>query len=140
MRELLSAWDIDDDTCDDAVAVVSELVTNAVTHTGSARITCRLRAVPGRVHLEVEDESHGAGHPVPRQPHPDDQGGRGLLLVAALSGDWGVRDTADRGGRIVWAELLTPDTDSRPAPPHGTTRPIPHSAEGPLPYESTAHP
>ena len=35
VREILDAWGAGRELCDDAVLVVSELVTNALTHTGS---------------------------------------------------------------------------------------------------------
>jgi anti-sigma regulatory factor (Ser/Thr protein kinase) len=145
-RELLSEWDTSHETCDNAVLVISELVTNALTHTASEWIVCRLRAAGVRLHIEVEDQNRGLTLPAPRRPEPDDQGGRGLLLVGVLSSDWGVRDTADGSGRIVWAVLPSePAPQSResaatgPAATHHlTARPIPRSAEGSLPHGTTA--
>ncbi|NGO10306.1 ATP-binding protein [Streptomyces sp. HC44] len=106
VRELLSEWGTSRETCDNAVLVTSELVTNALTHTASDLVVCRLRAAGERLHIEVEDQNRSRTLPARRQPKPDDQGGRGLLLVGVLSHDWGVRDTPQRSGRIVWAELL----------------------------------
>src|ERR1044072_4526385 len=42
VRQILDAWGAGRELCDDAVLVVSELVTNALTHTGSDRVVCRL--------------------------------------------------------------------------------------------------
>jgi anti-sigma regulatory factor (Ser/Thr protein kinase) len=86
---------------DDAVLVVSELVTNALVHARSGA-TVTLRARAGRVRVEVTD--HGAGSPEPRSPAPETVGGRGLLLVAAVAETWGI-DPAD-DGKVVWAELV----------------------------------
>ncbi|MET8413885.1 ATP-binding protein, partial [Streptomyces sp. NPDC005195] len=131
--DLLSEWDIDVETHDNAVLLASELVTNALTHTASEWIVCRLHIARGPLHIEVEDQHRGWTLPARLQPGPEDQRGRGLLLVGALSSDWGVRDTADGSGRIVWAVLPSrsgsPASVSRP-PTTNTARPIPHSAEG----------
>ncbi|WP_105968754.1 ATP-binding protein [Streptomyces geranii] len=105
VRELLDSWNVGDDTTDNALLVTSELVTNALTHTASERIVCRLRLSAGRLHVEVEDENRAGTLPAQRIPGPDEQCGRGLLLVGILSSDWGVRDAPHGSGRIVWAEL-----------------------------------
>lgn len=140
MRELLGAWSVGDDAVDNALLVTSELVTNALTHTASERIVCRLRLSAGRLHVEVEDENRGGTLPSQRMPGPDEQCGRGLLLVGILSSDWGVRDAPHGSGRIVWAEL--PDehaelTDST-APTSTPTSPVAASAsvEIPAPADS----
>ncbi|WP_328493294.1 ATP-binding protein [Streptomyces sp. NBC_00414] len=152
VTELLHAWGTDAEACDNAVLVTSELVTNALTHTASERIVCRLRTDGQWLHLEVEDQNRGLSIPAQRTARLDDQGGRGLMLVGMLSSDWGVRDTAHGSGRVVWAVL-----PARPAPsplpseprvrpssgfvptPH-LTRPAPHSAEGSLPHGTAARP
>jgi anti-sigma regulatory factor (Ser/Thr protein kinase) len=162
VRELLSEWGTDPETCDNALLVTSELVTNALTHTASEWIVCRLRTAGERLHIEVEDQNRGLTLPAQRRPGPDEQGGRGLMLVGMLSSDWGVRDTADGAGRIVWAVLPSQPVTSQPtaseplpsestssesassesrelastglAPTTHLTRPTPHSAEGPLPH------
>ncbi|MDQ1035532.1 anti-sigma regulatory factor (Ser/Thr protein kinase) [Streptomyces sp. V3I8] len=158
VRELLSAWGTDPEACDNAVLVTSELVTNALTHTASKWVVCRLRTDGHRLHLEVEDQNRGLAIPAQRTAGPDDQGGRGLLLVGTLSSDWGVRDTAHGSGRVVWAVLparpvLSPAPSAVPAPAEPRdlastgltpaarlTRPTPHSAEGSLPHGTAARP
>lgn len=116
VRLLLSEWGVGREICDNAVLVTSELVTNAVTHTESDLIVCRLRTAGDRLHMEVEDQNRSRALPARRQPKPDDQGGRGLLLVGMLSSDWGVRDAPQGTGRIVWAELPTDATDATMPP------------------------
>ncbi|MFE9997604.1 ATP-binding protein [Streptomyces avermitilis] len=142
VRELLAAWNTDAETCDNAVLVASELVTNAIMHTASGRIVCRLRTDGARVRIEVEDEHRGQTLPAQCRPEPDDQGGRGLLLVGALSSDWGVKNSAYGPGHIVWAELSPdggdPASTGLPATTN-TTRPVPHLAEGPSSHGPTAH-
>ncbi|MDW4906293.1 ATP-binding protein, partial [Streptomyces sp. ADMS] len=105
VRELLDAWGVGPDTSDNALLVTSELVTNALTHTASERIVCRMRFSARRLHIEVEDENCGGTLPAQRRPGPDEQCGRGLLLVGVVSRDWGVRDAPHGSGRVVWAEL-----------------------------------
>ncbi|MEW2400367.1 ATP-binding protein [Streptomyces sp. NPDC046862] len=105
VREVLDAWGADRELCGDAVLVVSELVTNALTHTGSDRVVCRLGLDGVRLRVEVEDQNRGRSFPERRQPDADDQNGRGLMLVCALSTDWGAGPSTHGSGSVVWAEL-----------------------------------
>src|SRR5580704_3613974 len=85
-----------------AVLLVSELVTNAVRHTqGSDAITLELQAAGTVLRIEVTDAD--PRWPQPRIPAEFDGSGFGLVLVDALAGKWGVRETAT--GKAVWAEL-----------------------------------
>lgn len=91
-------------TLEDALLIVSELVTNAVRHgPGGGAIHLEVRR-NGAVRIEVRDP--GAGFDPARVPgEPDDlpTGGFGLVIVQRLSTDWGV---APRGSpTLVWAEL-----------------------------------
>ncbi|MFE5814798.1 SpoIIE family protein phosphatase [Streptomyces sp. NPDC056479] len=82
-----------------AELVVSELVTNAVRY---GRSPIRLRLIHDRSLLcEVTDA--GSTTPHMRRARALDEGGRGLLLVAQLAGQWGTRQA--RRGKTVWAEL-----------------------------------
>lgn len=101
----LVGWDIDEDARDAAALVVSELVTNAIVHTASHRIICELCTRPGTLRIAVRDEGWGSGAPRPAHRGPDDEHGRGLLLVEAVSRAWGVRDEGPGVGCTVWAEL-----------------------------------
>jgi anti-sigma regulatory factor (Ser/Thr protein kinase) len=102
----LSAWSLPGELCADAVLLVSELATNAVRHTLSARILCGIGLVTdGLLRLEVHDHDHTGGD-LPRcEPGPDDEGGRGLLLVESLADAWGVDRSRLTGGNAVWANL-----------------------------------
>jgi CheY-like chemotaxis protein len=86
---------------DDAVLIVSELVTNAVVHAESA---AELRLVAGEGTLRVEVVDQGGLAPDPQLAGDDDEHGRGLLLVTVLSAAWGTEARAD-GGKVVWADL-----------------------------------
>ncbi len=99
VREVLAEWAMEG-LLDEAEVVVSELVTNAVTHGGSA---CRLELshTSGALRIEVSDE--GAGSPEPQPLDRDSEHGRGLLLVSAMSTSWGVEAAPD--GKKVWAVL-----------------------------------
>lgn len=89
-----------DALCGDLALVVTELVANAVRHAGTD-ITVRLIQLDGGVRLEVAD---GSVRPLrPRPAAMSDEGGRGLLLVDALSTRYGVE--AEPDGKRVWAEL-----------------------------------
>ena len=87
--------------CSDLALVVTELVANAVRHAGTD-ITVRLLRLGDGVRVEVAD---GSSRPLrPRSATVADEGGRGLLLVDALSTRYGVE--AERHGKLVWAEIL----------------------------------
>lgn len=80
--------------------VVSELVTNAVRY---ARGDIVLRLVRDRVLVcEVSDSSES--QPRLRRAHNDDEGGRGLFLVAQVTTRWGSR--YDASGKTIWTEQL----------------------------------
>ncbi|MGH3328450.1 MAG: ATP-binding protein [Streptomycetales bacterium] len=96
-RERLLCWGLGGLT-EVAQLLVTELVTNAVVHAGTpARV--RL-SYDGTLRLEVSDASPEP--PKPREPGPDDIGGRGLVLVSLLAQRWGWR--AEPGGKTVWCE------------------------------------
>ncbi|MFQ6141662.1 ATP-binding protein [Streptomyces seoulensis] len=95
----------DEPLAETLVLLVSELVTNAVVHTGCPAVL-RL-SLPGTaaeaatVRLEVADASTRA--PVPRCPDDDATGGRGLALVDGLADRWGW--SAEGAGKRIWCEL-----------------------------------
>ncbi|MER5217708.1 ATP-binding protein [Streptomyces sp. NPDC002838] len=106
MSARLTTWRLPGEVCADAVLLVSELVTNAVRHTLSARVLCGIGLVTeGYLRLEVHDHGRpGRGLPR-REPCLDDEGGRGLLLVEGLADAWGVDRSRLTGGNAVWANL-----------------------------------
>ncbi|MGW2637471.1 ATP-binding protein [Streptomyces sp. NPDC001348] len=95
----------DESLAETVVLLVSELVTNAVVHTGTPAVL-RL-SLPGAeapqaaVRLEVADSSTRA--PVPRCADDDATGGRGLALVDGLADRWGW--SAEGAGKRIWCEL-----------------------------------
>ncbi|MFG2602323.1 SpoIIE family protein phosphatase [Streptomyces sp. NPDC048514] len=85
-----------------AALVVSELVTNGIRY---ATGPVMLRLIRDRSLLcEISDNAHTAPHL--RRARRDDEGGRGLFLVAQMSQRWGARYTST--GKTIWAELPIP--------------------------------
>ena len=81
--------------------VVSELATNAVIHAHSDFVVVVQRAAGG---LGVAVADDGADDPAPREPSAERAGGRGMRIVQALTGRWGV-ERIPGDGKIVWATL-----------------------------------
>lgn len=84
----------------DALVVVSELVTNAL-RAGCVHITLQLFVGADEVRLAVIDD--GEGLPTRQFPEVDAPHGRGLAIVGALSRTWGVARVDQ--GKQVWADL-----------------------------------
>ncbi|MGW5330684.1 ATP-binding protein [Streptomyces sp. NPDC004014] len=104
--------------CDTAELLTAELVANAVEHTagrGPIELVVELR--PGGCQVEVHDPDPAPpGHltrPVIEEPDPWQEGGRGLLLIRALSSSCGHRPTAS--GKAVWFRLPVVPAQRRPA-------------------------
>ncbi|WP_405885374.1 SpoIIE family protein phosphatase [Streptomyces sp. NBC_01136] len=99
----LRRWKVDE-VADTALLVVSELVTNGLVHTqGQVRVDLMLRG--DRVRVCVSDCSPRA----PAKPVIVDwesTGGRGLMLVEAMSESFGSMPVA--GGKQVWCEIVVP--------------------------------
>ncbi|WP_313896170.1 SpoIIE family protein phosphatase [Streptomyces sp. YIM 98790] len=101
VRRTLRDWGLEQLT-EPAVLVVSELVTNAVRH---ARGPVGVRLVRGaRLLVEVSDSLPDP--PQARDAAPDDEGGRGLALVARTAQRWGTR--REPHGKTIWLELPLP--------------------------------
>lgn len=102
VRQLLRAWEVvDDERAHDVLLVVSELVGNAVRH-GGVPLALDL-ALDGDV-LVVGVSDTSPGLPQQRSAAGEEEGGRGLTIVAALAQDWGV-DPGDDVGKRVWARM-----------------------------------
>lgn len=109
MRDQLRTGGVAESVIDDAVLILSELLSNACRHgrplgealagDGDVRAAWRVDA-SGRLTVEVTDGG-GPTRPVPATPSVTAHGGRGLNIITALAKDWGVRDDA-RGEVTVW--------------------------------------
>lgn len=88
---------------DDVRLLLSEVVTNAVRHSGSATIELLVAVSQRVVRAEVTDDGRGFA-PAPRTAPWTQAGGWGLHLVDRLASRWGV----DRSPRVrVWFEIDT---------------------------------
>ncbi|MGP4000029.1 ATP-binding protein [Streptomyces sp. 8N706] len=114
MREGLRMSGVPDSVVDDAVLVLSELLSNACRHgrplhaqangDGPDEVRAAWRVdTCGRLTVEVTDGG-GPTRPLPATPSVTARGGRGLNIIRSVAQDWGVRD--DRAGEVtVWAVL-----------------------------------
>ncbi|MDX3642463.1 ATP-binding protein [Streptomyces sp. MB09-02B] len=87
---------------DEAELVVTELATNVVRHVGEGASAALVLEQRGeRLRIEVHDKSRAV--PILRPARCDEECGRGLHLLAALTADWGTVLTAM--GKAVWCEV-----------------------------------
>jgi len=125
LRAAIASWRLPVDV-DVAVLLVSELVTNAVTHGddgagtsgGGRAITMLVRCSAGELRVEVHDRSREMPVPVSLEVPDDSETGRGLMLVDTLAADWGYYRTP--GGKAVYFTLLLRDPPG--ASPNGVAR------------------
>ncbi|WP_411574129.1 ATP-binding protein [Streptomyces fradiae] len=109
MREQLRRSGVGESVVDDAVLILSELLSNSCRHgrpldaaeVGEGAVRAAWR-IDGRGALTVEvTDGGGPTRPVPSKPSVTARGGRGLTIIDALAQEWGVRDGA-AGEVTVW--------------------------------------
>ncbi|MEU7022770.1 ATP-binding protein [Streptomyces sp. NPDC046203] len=115
--DVLSRWGVHPDSVETAKLLVSELATNVVQHpnnlsrqdSSQARqstaqtFEIALEMVDDIVRLSVWDRD--AKPPAMSPAGLDATGGRGLLLVDAMSLRWGHYEVPRRPGKVVWADI-----------------------------------
>ncbi|WP_329385195.1 ATP-binding protein [Streptomyces sp. NBC_01716] len=109
MREQLRRRGMSDTVVDDAVLILSELLSNACRHgrplgraeigDGDVRAAWEVDGA-GRLTVEVTDGG-GPTRPVPATPSVTARGGRGLNIISSLAQNWGVRN-GSAGEVTVW--------------------------------------
>ncbi|WP_369234490.1 ATP-binding protein [Streptomyces sp. R21] len=104
LRTYLHAWEMSELT-DAAVLALTELIANVVRHVPDRRAALLMLRRPGGVRVEVTDT---CSQP-PSSTAVDElaEGGRGLLIVAAVTDRWGWHPQAGQagqGGKTVWFE------------------------------------
>ncbi|WP_371496214.1 ATP-binding protein [Kitasatospora sp. NBC_00374] len=100
LRAALSRWGVPE-LADTAELLTSELVTNALLHTGEGAVLEAVLTPEQRLRIEVQDGTTRL--PGRRAPAEWATSGRGLLLVESLADDWGVHLRGD--GKVTWFEL-----------------------------------
>jgi anti-sigma regulatory factor (Ser/Thr protein kinase) len=110
-RHLLWEWGLNGLAADTEL-LVSELVTNAVKATaGQQQAAIRLQLSSDNASVLVEVWDADPQPPAPkdltedRTPDLQEERGRGLFLVAALSSRWDWYRTQEPPGKVVWCEL-----------------------------------
>jgi anti-sigma regulatory factor (Ser/Thr protein kinase) len=106
---VLHEWDLGALT-EPVALVTSELVTNAIL--AASELPVHVYVGLPTVHLRLLAEGHGVvievwdanpRPPAPRQATPDEESGRGLMLVDALCEQWGSETVPGWSGKVVWA-------------------------------------
>ena len=100
VRAAIYAWDVPVDPTA-AALLTSELVTNAISHEAGENVMLTITCSRGQLRVDVHDTSRSM--PVPTNAPADAEAGRGLMLVASLSTDWGFYRTS--AGKAVYFTL-----------------------------------
>ncbi|MER8155409.1 SpoIIE family protein phosphatase [Streptomyces sp. NPDC094472] len=120
--EVPAADRVTDRVADEAILLVSELVTNAVVHAGTAvEVSCALdvsdrEGEPPSLVVEVTDHHPTRvvrGDPPDPDERPEYAGGHGLRLVAELAESWGT--TYRRATKSVWFQMAVAPTGAATA-------------------------
>jgi anti-sigma regulatory factor (Ser/Thr protein kinase) len=102
VASVLREWDVDGDCIDIVELCVSELVTNAVIHSGTTS-TVTVQADPEYLLVLVQDRGGRGAVRRAEELDPESVSGRGLSLVDALASAWSAEHSTD--GTTVWFEL-----------------------------------
>ena len=107
VQAAIRAWDIPVDP-DVAILLTSELMTNAIRHEVTGIVMLAITCSRGQLRVDVHDTSRAL--PMLIDATADTETGRGLMLVATLSTEWGFYRTP--AGKAVYFTLaIQPDVD-----------------------------
>jgi anti-sigma regulatory factor (Ser/Thr protein kinase) len=112
LRGWLSSWGITEDdpaavVIDDALLVLSELLTNAVKYS-SDDVEVAVYAHHDHVEISVRDDNPTLAHTRPAGPAAT--GGWGIAMIETISQTWGQHQHDN--GKTVWARLAVPTGSS----------------------------
>ncbi|MFG2296504.1 ATP-binding protein [Streptomyces sp. NPDC048603] len=103
LRSFLDLWELPE-LADAAELALTELIANVVLHVGGRHCAVLILRSPDGVRVEVSDQDPRPARLARTSDDADPlaEGGRGLLLVSAVTDRWGT----DRrpGGKTVWFE------------------------------------
>ena len=102
VRAAIRAWDVPVDPSV-AVLLTSELVTNAIRYEEGETVTLAIDCSQGLLRVDVHDSSGDI--PVVLDIPREAEAGRGLMLVATLSDEWGFYRTP--AGKAVYFTLTS---------------------------------
>jgi anti-sigma regulatory factor (Ser/Thr protein kinase) len=100
VRAAICSWDVPVDP-DVAVLLTSELVTNGIRHGAGGTVTLAITCSCDQLRVDVHDTSRFL--PVLANAPADAETGRGMMLVGALSAEWGSYRTL--AGKAVYFTL-----------------------------------
>jgi hypothetical protein len=100
VRAVIRAWKVPVDP-DIAILLTSDLVTDAIVHGDGEVVTLTIRCTRGHLRIDVCDPSRSL--PIAADEPAGTDPGRGLVLVAALSTEWGSFRTP--AGKVAYFTL-----------------------------------
>ncbi len=140
-RDRLKAWGLAS-VADNAILMISELVTNAILHGGEGAV---LTLIVNDLKMRAEVRDSSPALPVVRSYSETATTGRGMVIVDALAAAWGT--FAVDGGKVVWFELTTDGVvsaasaqDEQPASGRGGRERAPSDFKNPGPGANNGHP
>ncbi|MFJ2088160.1 ATP-binding protein [Streptomyces sp. NPDC087901] len=116
LRLYLKGWGLTA-VADAAELALTELIANVVRHVPGRRCQTFIFRLPGGEGVRVEVADDCPQLPVVGEGDVFDEGGRGLVLVDAVTDKWGVEVRRDGGGKAVWFECLAAAPVTRSALP-----------------------
>ncbi|MDX3583458.1 ATP-binding protein [Streptomyces europaeiscabiei] len=113
---------LSDQTLENVELLASEVIANAVLHSDAP---CDVAVTRTDERLRVEVTDAAACLPSVVAAGPDDESGRGLLLVNALADAWGTRSEA--AGKTTWFEIAPESSVERAGNKGVDVPPSPHT-------------